>query len=130
MSAPQDHLAIDIEKSTIQNDNYRLVIYTGDFQLVLMSLEPSESIPWETHHNLDQFIRVESGFGRIDIIQENNGIKSLYTYQLVDGTAIVVPAGLRHKIINTKRDKLKLYSIYSSPEHSPNRLDVNQPSVE
>jgi len=72
MSSSSNHLAIDIEASTIENYNYRQVIYTGKFQLVLMSLKPGEDIPRERHDESDQFIRVESGLGQVKLILIEN----------------------------------------------------------
>lgn len=117
MTSSSNHLALDIEASTIKNDNYRQVVYTGKFQLVLMSLKPGEDIPWERHNNLDQFIRVEAGLGQAELIVMENGTKITRKYQLTDGGAIVIPEGTDHHIINTGDVDLKLYSIYSSPEH-------------
>ncbi|MDA1297590.1 MAG: cupin domain-containing protein [Chloroflexi bacterium] len=103
--------AVNIEAETLGNDNFRKVLYTaGHSQLVVMSIEPGDEIGEEVHH-LDQFIRIESGepLARLD------GEEST----LEDDWAIVIPAGTRHNIINTSRTKkLKLYSIYSPPEHA------------
>jgi mannose-6-phosphate isomerase-like protein (cupin superfamily) len=116
MSSSSNHLAIDIEASTIKNDDYRLVIYTGKFQLVLMSLKPGEDIPWEHHDESDQFIRVEAGLGQVELMM-GTGVASIRGYELKDGTAVVIPAGTNHHIFNTGDEDLKLYTIYSSPEH-------------
>lgn len=120
-------LVINIETETIQNTYYREVIYTGKFQLVLMSLMPGEDIPFETHPDIDQFVRVESGQGIVNLIDHNND-SIIITYQLADGDSVVVPAGIEHHFKNTDQSKpLKLYSIYSSPEHPSDRLDQSQP---
>src|SRR5512138_1827766 len=101
----------NIEKSTLENDKFRKVLYTGKHsQLVLMSLNPKAEIGMETHAENDQFFRFEQGQGKC-IIDGNE-------YELRDGSAIVVPAGARHNIINTSpTEKLKLYTIYSPPHH-------------
>lgn len=101
----------NIEESTLQNDKFRKVLYTGKHsQLVLMCLQPKEEIGMETHDENDQFFRFEEGHGKC-IIDGNE-------YELKDGTAIVVPAGARHNIINTSAtEKLKLYTIYSPAHH-------------
>jgi len=101
---------VNLENKTISNDNFREVLYTGKFsQLVLMSLLPGEEIGLEVH-SLDQFIRVEKGMG-VAIL---DGVE----HQLSDGSAVIVPAGANHNIINTSAtDDLKLYTIYSPPEH-------------
>lgn len=105
-----DHFLIDIEEATTRNDNFRQVLFTASHsQLVLMSLKPGEEIGTETHH-LDQFIRVEAGRGSARL----NG----KDYALKDGSALVIPAGTEHNIINDRKDQpLKLYTIYSPPEH-------------
>ena len=101
----------NIEKDTIENTNFRKVLYTGKHsQLVLMSLKPSEEIGMEIHANNDQFFRFEKGIGQC-IIDGN-------TYELSDGSVIIVPAGAEHNIINTSAtEDLKLYTIYSPAHH-------------
>ncbi len=101
----------NIEKETLENTNYRKVLYTGKHcQLVLMSIQPEEEIGMETHTDNDQFFRFESGQGKC-IIDGNE-------YKVQDGFAVVVPAGAKHNIINTsKREELKLYTIYSPAHH-------------
>lgn len=105
-----DHFLIDIEEATVKNDNFRKVLFTAQkSQLVLMSLKPGEDIGAETHE-LDQFIRVESGRGTAQL----NG----KDFPIQDGSALVIPAGTKHNIINSGKDgPLKLYTIYSPPEH-------------
>jgi mannose-6-phosphate isomerase-like protein (cupin superfamily) len=101
----------NIEKETIENTNFRKVLYTGKHsQLVLMSLKPKEEIGMEIHADNDQFFRFEKGTGKC-IIDGNS-------YELADGSAIVVPAGAKHNIINTSEtEDLKLYTIYSPAHH-------------
>ena len=100
----------NIEKSTLENSNFRKVLYTAkNSQLVLMSLMPGEEIGEEVH-TLDQFLRIEKGVGKAIL----DGVE----HEISDGSAVVVPAGTRHNIINTSPDaELKLYTIYSPPEH-------------
>ena len=99
----------NIEKETLENEDFRRVLYTAkNSQLVVMALAVGEEIGEETH-TLDQFIRVEVGEGEAIL----DGARS----QVKDGTAIVVPAETRHNIINTGSGSLKLYTIYSPPEH-------------
>lgn len=101
----------NIEKATLENDNFRKVLYTSKHsQLVLMSLEPGEDIGMEVHQDNDQFFRFEKGEGKC-IIDGNE-------YELSDGSVIVVPAGAEHNIINvSSSEKLKLYTIYSPAHH-------------
>lgn len=101
----------NIEKETLENKNFRKVLYTGKYsQLVLMNLSPNEEIGMEVHPDNDQFFRFEKGQGKC-IIDGNE-------YKLGDGVAIVVPAGAQHNIINTSSvEELKLYTIYSPAHH-------------
>jgi len=101
----------NIEKDTLSNENFRRVLYTGKLsQLVLMNLKPGEEIGEEVHKTVDQFFRFEKGDGIVSI----DGVKQ----KVADGDAVIVPAGARHNVINTsKTTELKLYTIYSPPEH-------------
>lgn len=103
---------LELEEKTLANDNFREVLYTApNSQLVVMSLLPGEEIGMETHPNHDQFIRVEAGTGKASIGGEE--------FDLKDGSAIVIPAGAAHNVWNTSEtDKLKLYTVYSPPEHT------------
>src|SRR5688572_19896735 len=105
----------DIEKDTLKNTDFRRVLYTGkNVQLVLMSLRPKEDIGEEVH-TLDQFIRVEAGHG----IAALDGVE----HKLADGSAVVIPAGTRHNILNSSdKEDLKLYTLYSPPEHKDKTL--------
>jgi mannose-6-phosphate isomerase-like protein (cupin superfamily) len=100
-----------IEKETKKNTDFRHVLYTGKHsQLVLMSIKPSEEIGEETHDDVDQFFRFEEGEGKVIIDGAEHRVK--------DGNGVIVPAGARHNVINTsKLVNLKLYTIYSPPEH-------------
>jgi mannose-6-phosphate isomerase-like protein (cupin superfamily) len=100
-----------VERETKKNTDFRRVLYTGKHsQLVLMSLKPGEEIGEETHQDVDQFFRFEKGEGKVVI----DGIE----HPVKDGYAVIVPAGARHNVVNTsKRANLKLYTIYSPPEH-------------
>lgn len=102
---------IDIEKKTLANENFREVLYTAQHcQLVVMNLQPKEDIGVEIHEIVDQFIRVEEGEGKAIL----NGKE----YALTDGSAIIIPAGVKHNIVNTSSDKkLKIYTIYCPPHH-------------
>ncbi len=100
----------NIEKETLDNGNFRKVLYTSKHgQVVVMSLLPHEEIGMEVHEISDQFFRVESGEGKVIIDGEEAKIS--------DGFAIVVPAGSEHNVINTSDKFLKLYTIYMPPHH-------------
>ena len=111
----------NIETLTLKNNNFRKVIFTAKhMQLVLMTLKKGEDIGMETHKNVDQFIRVEKGVG-VAIL---NGKK----YKLEDGSAVVIPAGVEHNIVNTSKvNPLKLYTIYTPPEHEDGIIQKNKP---
>jgi mannose-6-phosphate isomerase-like protein (cupin superfamily) len=101
----------NVERETLKNTDYRRVLYTGKHsQLVLMNLKPGEEIGEEVHSHIDQFFRFEEGEGNVTIDQNQ--------YPVRDGYAVIVPAGSKHNVINTSESKhLKLYTIYSPPEH-------------
>ena len=100
-----------LEQETKKNADFRRVLYTGKHcQLVLMSLKPGEEIGEETHENVDQFFRFEAGEGKLVIDSVEHRVK--------DGNGAIVPAGAKHNVVNTsKRANLRLYTIYSPPEH-------------
>ena len=99
----------NIEKETVENNNFRKVVYTGKYsQLVFMSLKPNEDIGEEIH-TVDQFLRIEHGSGQAIL----DGV----VYDVQDDFAIVVPAGAKHNVINNGEGYMKLYTIYSGPEH-------------
>jgi len=110
----------DIEKNTVDNSAYRKVVYTGKMQFVYMSIEPLDDIHKEVHDSHDQFIRIEQG--------EGEAILNGNTYKLHDGIGLMIPAGVTHQIKNTSKERaLKLYTIYSPPEHKPNTLQELNP---
>ncbi len=101
-----------IEKQTLQNKFFRHVLYTGKYaQLVVMCLQPGEEIGNEVHPNVDQFFRIEEGSAKFVF----NGTEE---HTVKAGDAVVVPAGTYHNVINALKSKqLKLYTLYSPPNH-------------
>ena len=100
----------DIEKATTANHDFRRVLYTGHhLQLVVMTLEPGDEIGSEVHQDRDQFFRIEDGEGVVVIDGKENAVG--------DGSAVIVPAGARHNVINRGSAPLKLYTLYGPPEH-------------
>jgi mannose-6-phosphate isomerase-like protein (cupin superfamily) len=101
----------NIEKETLENENFRKVLYTAKHnQLVLMSLKPKEEIGEEVHETVDQFFRFEKGQGKVVIDNKESDVS--------DGFSVIVPAGARHNVINiSETENLKLYTVYSPPEH-------------
>ena len=101
----------NIEKLTLENENFRQVLYTTkNVQLVLMSIVPNGEIGAEVHTENDQFFRFEAGTGKV-LIDDN-------TYEVKDGDAIIVPAGANHNVVNTSAtEALKLYTMYTPAHH-------------
>ena len=114
----------NIEKATEENDNFRQVLYTAKHsQLVLMSLKPGEEIGEEVHEELDQFFRFEEGKGKVVI----DGAE----HEVEDGFAAIVSAGGRHNVVNTSTDEvLRLYTIYSPPEHQDGVVRASKEEAE
>jgi mannose-6-phosphate isomerase-like protein (cupin superfamily) len=99
----------DLDHLTVTNEEFRRVLYTaGHCQLVLMSLKPGEAIGEEVH-DVDQFFRIEQGIGEAIL----DGVRTAIS----DGSAVIVPAGTRHNLINTGPESMKIYTIYSPPHH-------------
>ena len=100
----------NIEQRTVENDNFRQVLYTGKhLQLVVMTLPPGCDIGEEVHDDRDQFFRFEEGKGVVDIDGVENPVE--------DDFAVIVPAGARHNVRNTGSEPLRLYTVYGPPEH-------------
>ena len=106
----------DIERATIENPNFRTVLWTGNHsQLTVMSIPPGEDIGREVHAEHDQFIRIEQGRGRVEMGPSEDEVE--FTHEVEDDWAIVVPAGVWHNVVNTGEGDLKVYSLYSPAEH-------------
>ncbi len=114
----------NIEDLTKQNSYFRKVIFTGQYcQLVLMTLKPGEEIGMEVHNNVDQFFRFEEGEGKV-IIEGKE-------YLVSDDFAVIVPAGSKHNVINTSQtEDLKLYTIYSPPNHPDGTIHKTKQEAE
>jgi mannose-6-phosphate isomerase-like protein (cupin superfamily) len=113
----------NIEDLTLENENFRKVLYTAkNCQLVVMSLRPGEEIGAAVHQ-LDQFIRIESGEGKAVL----DGIE----HDIRDGFVVLVPSGTNHNIINTSADKpTKLYTLYAPPNHRDGVLHQTKEQAE
>ena len=117
----------NIEELSQANSNYRKVIFTSPsdkMQLVLMSLKAKEEIGIEKHNEADQFIRIEKGNGKV---QYGNDLNKLSEVALKDGSVVIIPANTWHNIINTDDSELKLYTIYSQPQHKKSLVQVDKP---
>ncbi|MEA3398984.1 MAG: cupin domain-containing protein [Patescibacteria group bacterium] len=115
---------VNVEKETLKNINFRKVLYTGkNIQLVLMSLKPGEEIGAEVHEEHDQFFRFDAGKGVVYINDSQ--------YEVEDGDAVIVPSGADHNVINTSdSEELKLYTLYSPPEHRDGVIHANKEEAE
>jgi len=115
----------DIEKETLENNNFRKVLFTGKHaQLVVMSLKPGEEIGNEVHNNVDQFFRIEEGVAKFVFNGKEEHIAR-------NGYAVIVPAGTFHNIINHSDKKpLKLYTIYSPSNHPPGTIHRTKAEAE
>jgi mannose-6-phosphate isomerase-like protein (cupin superfamily) len=119
---PMQPVVLNIDQLTVANLVFRRVIATTyQMQLVLMTLLPGEDIGMEVHPYVTQFIRIEQGDG-VAIL---NGRR----YPLMNGSAVLIPAGTWHNIINTGTNPLHLYTIYAPPNHPPNRYDISKPEA-
>ncbi len=106
----------DITALTVANTNFRTVVYTsGHTQLTLMRIGAGEEIGWERHDHLDQFLRLEQGRARVEFGRTEDAVDE--THEVEDDWAFIVPAGVWHNVVNIGTDDVKLYSLYSPPQH-------------
>ena len=119
------HYVRSIEKETLKNNYFRRVLFTGKHaQLVVMSLKPREEIGNEVHPKVDQFFRIEQGKAKFVL---NNGRDK---HIAKNGYAVIVPSGTWHNVINVGKNKLKLYTIYSPPNHPPGTIHKTKKEAE
>lgn len=105
------YYAENIEQKTLENTDFRRVIFTGEnSQLVLMNIQPGDEIGMETHDGHDQFFRIEAGQAKFTV--DGN------VFLAEDGFAVVVPAGAQHNVVNSGSEELKIYTIYSPAQHA------------
>jgi mannose-6-phosphate isomerase-like protein (cupin superfamily) len=113
----------NIEQRTIENEDFRRVLYTGaHLQVVLMTLQPGEDIGEEVHEGIDQFFRIEEGTGVISIDGVDNMVE--------DDFAVIVPSGSRHNVTNTGDTPLRFYTIYGPPEHKDGIVQATKAEAE
>ncbi len=106
----------DVERATLENTDFRRVLFTGTgTQLTVMRLAPGEEIGVEMHDHLDQFLRIEQGRARVTFGPSADQVAE--EHDVGDDWAVIVPGGVWHNVINTGDQDLKLYSLYSPPEH-------------
>lgn len=115
----------EIERLTLENTDFRRVVFTGAHtQLTLMSIRPGDDVGWELHGHLDQFLRLEQGTARLDFGKTEETVDESHTIEA--DWALIVPAGVWHNVVNTGDQDLKLYSLYSPPEHAPGTVHVTR----
>jgi mannose-6-phosphate isomerase-like protein (cupin superfamily) len=106
----------DIEAATLTNSTFRTALWTGShLQLTVMSIEPGEDVGLEVHSHIDQFLRIESGRARVQMGPAEDDLT--FDKEIADDWVVLVPAGMWHNLTNIGSTPLKLYSIYSPPEH-------------
>lgn len=106
----------DIEKATLANDTFRTVLFTGKhLQMTVMCLQPGEEIGVEKHDDLDQFIRIEEGMAQVQMGSSKDDLSEVHDVE--DDWAAIIPGGTWHNVVNTGEGQLRLYSIYTPPEH-------------
>lgn len=116
----KDYYFGNIEHDTLSNEAYRKVLFTSaNMQLVTMSIKPNEEIGMETHENGAQFVRVEKGKARFTVNKQ--------TFNAEKDDAVIIPQGAKHNVENIGDSELKLYLIYSPPEHDENTIQKTKP---
>lgn len=112
---------LDIEKETLNNENYRTTMWTGNkLQMTVMTIQPGDDIGLEIHQGIDQFLRIEEGQGLCKMGPSEMNLTFEHSVKADDG--IFVPADTWHDIINTGSIPLKLYTIYAGPDHIPGTI--------
>lgn len=120
-----DPFVVNIEEATLQNTNFRTALWTGKhLQLTLMSLRIGEEIGLEMHPDVDQFLRIEQGQGLVKMGSRRDSLD--FQRNIFEDSAIFIPAGTWHNLINTGNKPLKLYSIYAPPNHPRGTVHVTR----
>jgi mannose-6-phosphate isomerase-like protein (cupin superfamily) len=119
----------DIERATLENTAFRTVLFTGGHtQLTVMRLAPDEDIGREVHPDRDQFLRIEEGQARVEFGTTEDRVEE--THDVGADWAVIVPAGVWHNVVNTGSGEVKLYSLYSPPEHPPGTVHPTKADAE
>jgi mannose-6-phosphate isomerase-like protein (cupin superfamily) len=119
----------DIERVTLDNTTFRTELFTGEHtQLTVMRLAPGEDIGREAHMEHDQFLRIEQGRARVELGKTEQTVDE--THDVEDDWAVIVPAGIWHNVVNTGSEDVKLYSLYSPPEHPPGTVHETKADAE
>jgi len=119
----------NIEGMTVENDNFRTTIWTGEkLQVTVMSIEPGDDIGLEVHEGIDQFLRIEEGTGLCQMGPTEDNLN--FESEVKDDDAIFVPADIWHNVTNTGDVPLKLYTIYAGPDHLPGTVHKTHEDAE
>lgn len=107
---------VDIEKATLDNDNFRTALWTGEhLQMTVMSIPVGGEVGLEMHSSRDQFLRVEAGRARVQMGPSKDNLN--FDKEVQDDWVIMVPGGSWHNVTNVGDEPLKMYSLYAPPEH-------------
>jgi mannose-6-phosphate isomerase-like protein (cupin superfamily) len=121
--------SFDLEKATLENDNYRAVAWSGKYlQLTLMSIPPGDDIGLEAHPKTDQFLRLDGGRGRVQMGPAEDQLD--FDQEVEDGWAILVPAGTWHNVTNVGDEPIRLYAVYAPVHHSAGAVQVTADDAE
>lgn len=119
----------NIESQTTENATFRTVLFTGEHtQLTVMSIAAGEDIGGEVHTEHDQFLRIEAGRARVELGGAEGAPEEVH--EVEDDWAVIVPAGTWHNVVNTGSEELKLYSLYSPPEHPDGTVHATKADAE
>lgn len=125
----KEPMVVDIEGMTLENENYRTTIWTGEkLQVTVMTIQPDDDIGLEVHHGIDQFLRIEEGEGLCQMGESEDNLT--FEEKVKDDFAIFVPADMWHNVINTGDKPLKLYTIYAGPDHLPGTVHPTHEDAE
>ena len=125
----KEPMVVDIEGMTLENENYRTTIWTGEkLQVTVMTIQPGDDIGLEVHHGIDQFLRIEEGVGLCQMGESEDNLT--FEEKVKDDFAIFVPADMWHNVENTGDKPLKLYTIYAGPDHLPGTVHPTHEDAE
>lgn len=120
---------IDIDAGTIENENFRTTLWTGEkLQVTLMTIKPGDDIGLEVHEGIDQFLRLEQGTGLCQMGPSEDNLN--FEQEVTADDAIFVPADVWHNVTNTGDEDLKLYTIYAGPDHVPGTIHETHEDAE
>lgn len=118
-------LVLNIDDYTLSNTNFRTTLWTGkNLQVTLMSIPVGGEVGLELHSDIDQFLRLEAGQGRVLMGDSKENLD--FIRDAKEDFAIFVPAGKWHNVINTGDEPMKIYSIYAPKEHPHGTIHIDK----